>query len=373
MNTKHVNNLYSFSFMVNNVEYSTHLKRVIINKDVTRTQFTVDKYVFNDKATDLFDLILSKVEVKISHNVNEHYVPIFSLQGLISKVVLKNGEIVVFIESEQKISWLRKNGVSLTTENSTLDSAFKKYVKKIDEFYKHKNQTAVIYNYNKNINKFAYENLLFPIKDNHFAVAQSLLKTYFILNAPFYFFIDDYNFTDKQHPVTVNFYDLTNIKSLRAVMFDDLNSDMKPVLQGSGTYYNSGVYFNVDKIQKIYNLITGYGALKSDSQWNSENRFMYAGEPDSVNNAKQRLDLMKQFYKKAVKYYKYALTDIDITKFIIGNRFVEANPSAVYQYSQAIVEAEYRFYAVNRTDIIKNSGKNGVSMMVTVNMTAISY
>ena len=372
--TKHVNNLYSFSFMIKNVEFGVYLKRVIVHKDVTKSKFVIDRYVFDIKAAELFEHVLSDVEIKLFHNINKNYKPIYKIKGMISKVVTKDNEVVVFIETIQKISWLRKNGISYTAEHSTLDSTFKKYVKQIDSYYKHKTPTKVVYNYDKNINKFKYENMLFPIKSNHFNVAESILKTYFILNTPFYFFLDDYNFTDIQHPVTINFYDLTKIKSLRAVMFKDLNSTQKPIFHGSGTYYNSNVFFNVDKMQKMYDLPSKkFSNLKNKESWKSENKFMYVSEPDSEANAKQRATHMKNFYKKAVKYHKFALTDIDITKFTIGNRFVDFHPNAKYQYSQAIIEAEFKFYTVDTTDIIKNNKKYSTAMMVAVNMTTISY
>ena len=372
MNSKHFNNLYSFSFLVKNIEYGQFLKSVKIFKDVTGAKFAVDKFIFSNEAIDLNSKLLEKVKITLYQNTSKHYKMIYSIDATISKIVIEDDNIIVFIESDYKTTLFHKNGVSITQENSTLEASVKKYVDKINEFYKFKNPIKLDFNYRKNVNNYNYENMIFPIKNNHFSVIEQILKTYFILNSPFYFFFDDYSFHDPKTPATLNIYDLTNIKVLRAVILKDLGSTAKPQFRSSGTYYNLNKLYTAERVQKLYNTVFDYAQLKSNKKWSFRNAFRYANVPDTPTNAKKRTELLKDFYKKSFRYYRYTINDIDVTKFILGNRYVDDTTEAKIQYSQAIIDAEYQFYRVGMTDIIKNADKFSNTMAVLINFTTLS-
>ena len=365
-------NLYSFSFKIDNVEYGQWLDSVKIKKDVTGNKFVEDMFVFKKDETDLLNMMLKPADIEISINRSNSYEPIVKISGIISKVFKKDEKIILFFESNQKINWMRKNGVSITSESCTVKDILQKYIEKIDDFYKHKTKTLFFINYEKNINKYKYENILMPIQNNHFEVFEKTARTYFLTNAPFYLFIDDYNFTDTSHPVSINIYDLSDIKSLRAVMVKELNTSTRTLLKSSGTYYDSKIYYNVANVQKFNNSIYNYANLKHRHKFDSKNRFKYNDAPDTVDAAENRQQLAKDFFDKAAQFYKYEIQDIDVTKFQLGYRFVDDTSSTKIQYAQAIVDVEYKFLTSGVQDSIENKGEFVNQMAVFVKFTTIS-
>jgi len=371
--TKHqFHNLYSFSFKVDNVEYGQWLDSVKIKKDVTGNKFVEDTFIFKKDATDLLNMMLQPANIEISINRSNSYEPIMRVSGIISKVFMKDDKIILFFESDQKINWMRKNGVSITCEQCTVKDALQKYIDKIDSFYKHKSKTLFFINYEKNINKHKYENILIPIQNNHFETFEKIARTYFLVNAPFYLFIDDYNFTDVNHPVSMNVYDLSDIKSLRAVMVKDLNTSTRPLFKSSGTYYDSKVYYNVTNMQKFNHTVYSYTSLKNINKLDPKNRFKYNDVPDTIKAAENRQQLAKDFFSKAAQFYKYEIQDIDVTKFQLGYRFVDDTSSTRIQYAQAIVDVEYKFLTSGTQDTIENKDEFVNQMTVFVKFTTIS-
>ena len=365
-------NLYSISFKINNVEYGQWLDSVKIKKDVTGNKFVEDMFIFRNEATDLLNMMLQPADLEISINRSNSYEPIIRISGIISKVFMKNDKIILFFESNQKINWMRKNGVSITCESCTVKDALQKYIDKIDNYYKHKSKTLFFINYEKNINRYKYENLLIPIQNNHFETFEKIAKTYFLVNAPFYLFIDDYNFTDTSHPVSINVYDLSDIKSLRAVMVKNLNTSSAPIFKGSGTYYDSRIYYNVTNVQKFNSLIYNYANLKYQYALDIKNRYKYNEVTDTITAAETRQQLAKDFYSKAAQYYKYEMQDIDVTKFQLGYRFVDDTSNTKIQYAQAIVDVEYRFLTSGVQDVLEHKDNFVNQMTVFIKFTTIS-
>jgi len=366
-------NLYSVSFKIGGQEYGHLLDEVLIKKKVTKDRFVEDKYVFRYEATDLLSKLFAVTDIEISLNQSSVYKTIYKNTGFISKAQLVKNKIVVFIEMQQKPNFLRKNGVSITAEHITAYDALKKYVEKIDTFYKHKYKTQVTLNYDKNLNKFKYPALLFPIKDNHFKIIQNFAKNYFILNAPYYLFFDDYSFTDKQHPVSLNLYDLSNIKALRAVMASSLNTNAVPLLQSTGNYFDGNVLYNVDLVQKISDLYNTYSMIKPSDKLLPENRFVYNSVLDNEDNVAKRQQLTKEFYSKSSVYHKYNAHDIDITKLNIGFRYVDDISEAKIQYTQAIIEVDIRFVMTGAQDTLKNKNEFINQAVAIADFKTISY
>jgi len=366
-------NLYSISFKIQGQEYGSLLEQLIIKKDVTNNKFVEDKFIFKYDAMDLLSASFASVDIEIAINQSSAYKTIYKNSGFISKTQKVNSKIVIFVEMRQKTNWLRKNGVSLTIEHATARDALKKYIEKIDSFYKHKHKTLFNINNDKNLNKFKYENLLFPIKKNHFDVIEKFAKQYFILNAPYFLFFDDYNFTDKQHPVSVNIYDMSNIKSLRATLASDLNSHSAPLLKKTLPYYDGNTLYKVNLVQKIPDLKYTYSKLKPKDKLEPANRFLHNTTLDTEDNVAVRQKLAKEFYSKSSVYHRYSIHDIDVTKLIIGNRYVDDTSDAKIQYTQGIIDATFRFAVTGHQDAIKNKGDFVNQATVIADFTALSY
>jgi len=373
MNTKRTLNLYSISFRIGDIEYGHQLKSIQMHKNVTGAHFVEDKFIFDKTASDLLNMTLSSVSLEISLNKNGSYEKIYKNKGIISKVMHnENGDIILFFETDQKINWMRKNGVSITSEQSTVKEAVEMFVEKVDKFYKHEKPTNLFINYEKNINKHKYENLLFPIKKSNFDTLTQICKTFYIINSPFYIFLDDYHFDKSLAPISLEFYDLSNIKSLRAVLLTDLNTSAYPTLKTINNYYDSNVYFDIEKMQKFNIRSDSYSFLKPFSKLDSENRFKYNVVQDKLDLAQMRQDNSKRFFSKATTYYRYQMRDFDLTKFKIGYRYVDDTSSAKSQYVQAIVDAKIYFYTTGKADVIENKGSTENQFTVATEFTTIS-
>ncbi len=372
METKQFLNLYSISFRVGDVEFGHQLRSVKIHKNVTNTHFVEDLYIFDKTAVDLFNALLAEATVEISINRSGSYRKIYKSKGIISKVEYNDEKIYVFFETYQKLNWMRKNGVSIVCEHATVKEGAQKFVDKVDYFYKHKNKTLFWINFEKNINNYRYENLFFPIKKNNFDTVYQICKNYFILNSPFYLFLDDYNFDENIKPVALNIYDLSEIKSLRAVLLSDLHTSTRPLVKTTGSYYDTKAYYNIEKMQRFDNNNNNYSHLKPTFQLDPENRFKYNEVPDTEQQAVLRQKKNKMFFAKAARYYKYELQDFDLTKFKIGYRFVDDTSNAKIQYAQAIVDAEIRFYAAGKHDVIENRGEAANQFLITAKFTTIT-
>lgn len=371
MNTTHKHgNLYSFSFKVNNVEYGHHLKKVIIDKKVSTNNFVEDTYIFDDKATKLINSVLSPVSITLTNNTSSSPTIIYKSEGYISQV--KPGDdITVYYESNYKTDWFRKNGVSIAVEHKNIKDVLNEYIEKIDSFYKHKDKTKFNFNYTKNINKHIHENIVISNLNNHFKNLKHLAKKYYLLDSPYYLFFDEYDFVDKSTNFSVNVYDLSNIKSLRASLFSELKSTTRPLFQKAGVYYDGTIEYKINKLQQFYDTTGTYSGINYTGKWDPKNRFQHTTVHGTIPDAQKRAKNIKEFYKKINRYQSYKIDDIDITKFVIGNRFVDDESSAKIQYSQAIVDTKFTFESTGAQDAIKHQAKFINNMKVKVDFVCV--
>ena len=365
-------NLYSISFKIGDVDYGFYLQSMRIRKNVAGEHYADNVFIFDKQAYELINNILNEATLTISINTSDNYKIIYSTKGIVSRAFYKDEKIYLYFDTHEKINWMLKNGVSITTQMMDLKSSVKQFIEKVDSFYSHKNKTIFSINTEKNLNRFKYEALLFPIKKSNFDTLQEICKTYYLINMPFYIFLDDFDFVNSESPISVNVYDLSEIKTLRAVTISDLHTSSLPVLTHNDTYYDIKTVYNVEHMQKFNNSIYNYSYLKPQYRLDPSNRFKYNDVPDSESLAALRQENNKEFFSKAAHFFKYKIQDIDITKFLLGYRFVDDTSSAKIQYAQAIVDAEFIFSAAGKQDVLENKGNVNNQFTIFVNFTTIT-
>ena len=340
------NNTYSVSFNIAGNEYGRWLRRVVINKDATKS-FVEDYYDFSEDAISLLNMLFAPVTIKFKINQNNVEKPIYKNNFYISKVIYlqEEGLVRVFVESIDKENWFRKNGISFIKEHTTIKDFVQEYITIFDNFYKSKKPTNIFYNYQKNINKTMYENIMVPILNNNFKALKTVVTSMNLFNYPFYMFYDEYYFKNDLINTSLEFYEFSNIKALPAVTMKDLNSREVPTLEGTYPYADSQVKFNYFNIQRLNNKISEYCSLKYKGNLENPNRHKYIWVPDSKSLSNQRLKNIKDFYSKGAMYYRYKIIDIDIRKLQLGSRIVDRNDTTAIQYSQALVKTKIIFLA----------------------------